>query len=227
MMALIECKECSKQVSDSAAACPNCGAPIASESFVSDASPKQPAKKVGVGFALGIFFLPWIFGWFLLGRGYSMAARVLGLGWLALAILLFFVNKDDKAPTVQTASTPAKPAVSQAQQEVTRIASLPTFTAAQLASAYDSNTVAADQQFKGKQYKVTGTVTAINTDFRGRPYITLQGGANQFMEPQFSFEDAKDPAIAKLQKGSRVTLACTGRGDIAKTPMSEGCQFVR
>ncbi|KPB24080.1 hypothetical protein ALQ88_03468 [Pseudomonas savastanoi] len=47
------------------------------------------------------------------------------------------------------------------------------------------------------------------------------------MEPQFSFEDAKDPTIAQLQKGRRITLACTGRGDIAKTPISEDCQFVR
>ncbi|RMV29281.1 hypothetical protein ALP14_03347 [Pseudomonas amygdali pv. myricae] len=109
----------------------------------------------------------------------------------------------------------------------TRLASLSTFTAAQLASAYDRNTVAADQQFKGKEYKVTGTVSSINTDFRGRPYVTMQGGVNQFMEPQFWFGDAKDPAIAQLQKGSRITLACTGKGDIAKTPMSEDCQFVR
>ncbi|RMP83992.1 hypothetical protein ALQ15_103159 [Pseudomonas syringae pv. actinidiae] len=68
---------------------------------------------------------------------------------------------------------------------------------------------------------------SVPTDFRGRPYVTLQGGVNQFMEPQFSFEDATDPTIAQLQKGSRITLACTGRGDIAKTPISEDCQFVR
>jgi RNA polymerase subunit RPABC4/transcription elongation factor Spt4 len=29
-MALISCRECSKQISDQAAACPNCGAPVAS-----------------------------------------------------------------------------------------------------------------------------------------------------------------------------------------------------
>lgn len=74
---------------------------------------------------------------------------------------------------------------------------------------------------------MTGVVSSINTDFHGRPYVTMQGGVNQFMEPQFSFENAKDPAIARLQKGSKVTLACTGNGDIAKTPMSEDCEFVR
>lgn len=222
-MALIECKECSKQVSDSAAACPNCGAPVAPAQI---ARAPDETKKVGVGFALGIFFLPWLFGWFLLGRGYSVAARICGLTWLALSIFVF-LGARDKSPSDTTASVPSKPTISREDERTARLASLSTFTAAQLAAAYDRNTVAADQQFKGKAYKVTGTVSSINTDFRGRPYVTLQGGVNQFMEPQFSFENAKDPAIAQLQKGSRVTLACTGRGDIAKTPMSEDCQFVR
>ncbi|SDW30467.1 tRNA_anti-like [Pseudomonas syringae] len=222
-MALIECKECSKQVSDSAASCPNCGAPVTSAPV---AHAPDKAKKVGFGFALGIFFLPWLFGWFLLGRGYSAGARVVGLSWMVLAIILFLGSRD-KNPSDTTASVPSKPTISREEARASQLASLSTFTAAQLASAYDRNTVAADQQFKGKAYKITGTVSSINTDFRGRPYITLQGGVNQFMEPQFSFEDAKDPAIAQLQKGNRITLACTGKGDIAKTPMSEDCQFVR
>ena len=226
-MALIECKECSKQVSDSAVSCPNCGAPVATV-YVAPVAASQPVtKSVGFGFALGMIFLPWIFGWFLQGRGYSPKARVLGIGWLALTAYLFFAAKDHAPPTISTSSTPPKPVVSQQEARASRIASLSTFTAAQLAAAYDRNTVAADQQFKGKQFKVTGVVSSINTDFRGRPYVTLQGGVNQFMEPQFSFEDAKDPAIARLQKGSKVTLACTGNGDIAKTPMSEDCEFVR
>ncbi|WP_044311653.1 OB-fold protein [Pseudomonas syringae] len=222
-MALIECKECSKQVSDSAAACPHCGAPVAPAQI---ARAPDETKKVGVGFALGIFFLPWLFGWFLLGRGYSAGARVVGLSWMVLAIILFLGSRDKNSADT-TASVPSKPTISREEARASQLASLSTFTAAQLASAYDRNTVAADQQFKGKAYKVTGTVSSINTDFRGRPYITLQGGVNQFMEPQFSFEDAKDPAIAQLQKGNRITLACTGKGDIAKTPMSEDCQFVR
>ena len=226
-MALIECKECSKQVSDSAASCPNCGAPV-SAAYAAPTAPPQPvAKKVGVGLAIGIFFLPFIFGWFLFGRGYSTAARVLGLGWLALSVIMFWSAKDSQPTTASTAPTQSKPVVSQQEARASRLASLSTFTSAQLAAAYDRNTVAADQQFKGKQFKVTGVVSSINTDFRGRPYVTLQGGVNQFMEPQFSFDDAKDPAIAQLQKGSRITLACTGNGDIAKIPMSEDCEFVR
>ena len=43
LMALITCPECGKQVSDRAAACPNCGCPIS-------ASPASPEKKIPVHF---------------------------------------------------------------------------------------------------------------------------------------------------------------------------------
>lgn len=105
------------------------------------------------------------------------------------------------------------------------IAVLDTYTAAQIASAYSRNTVAADQMFKGKEFKVSGTISSINTDFRGKPYVTLRGGVNQFMEPQFKFRGGQESEIAKLQPGSKISLICTGRGDIAKTPMSEKCEF--
>ncbi len=53
----------------------------------------------------------------------------------------------------------------------------------QLIQVYDRNTVAADQQFKGKRFKLTGVVDSINTDLFGYPNVTLRGGVNQFMEP--------------------------------------------
>ncbi|MDH1443212.1 OB-fold putative lipoprotein [Pseudomonas sp. GD03722] len=96
-------------------------------------------------------------------------------------------------------------------------------SAQQLAQAYDRNTVAADQQFKGKRFKVTGTVDSINTDMFGNPYITLRGGVNQFMEPQFELKKSHANYAATLQRGMRISLICTGGGDIAKIPMSQNC----
>lgn len=111
----------------------------------------------------------------------------------------------------------------QASEDVTK---LPAVTAADIATAYRDNTVAADQQFKGKKFKVSGVVGDINTDIMGDPYITLRGGVNQFMEPQFSFDKTALDNLAKLKKGSKVTLVCVGKGDIAKTPMSEKCSLL-
>src|SRR3546814_10781932 len=48
---------------------------------------------------------------------------------------------------------------------------LKAYTAAQVASSYEDNTVAADVQFKGKRVQVTGRITDINTDFLGKPYL--------------------------------------------------------
>ncbi|MDF9618194.1 hypothetical protein P5705_11120 [Pseudomonas entomophila] len=112
------------------------------------------------------------------------------------------------------------------EAEKKAIADMPTVTAQGLASAYDANTVAADARFKGKRFKVTGTVADINTDFTGDPYLTLRGGVNQFMEPQFGFEKSDSEQLAVLRKGSKVTLLCTGRGDVAKIPMSKDCSLL-
>ncbi|AEV61454.1 OB-fold protein [Pseudomonas ogarae] len=70
------------------------------------------------------------------------------------------------------------------QKEAERAATLESFTATDLAEAYSRNTYAADMTFKRKPFKVTGTVASINTDFRGKPYVTMKGSVNQFMEPQ-------------------------------------------
>lgn len=101
--------------------------------------------------------------------------------------------------------------------------SLPQYTARDIARAYNENTVAADQRFKGKKFKVSGTVGSINTDLFGRPYLTLRGGVNQFMEPQFSFSKGAADQLATLRAGSKVELICTGNGDVAKTPMNTDC----
>jgi Mrp family chromosome partitioning ATPase len=117
-------------------------------------------------------------------------------------------------------SVRAEAAREQASRE---LASLPTASAADLAAAYSSNTVGADLRFKGKKFKVTGTVSDINTDFLGNPYLILRGGVNQFSEPQFQFSKSEAARLGTLKKGNRVVLVCTGKGDVAKTPMSGDC----
>ncbi|EJL02897.1 MULTISPECIES: hypothetical protein [Pseudomonas] len=112
------------------------------------------------------------------------------------------------------------------QKEAERVATLESFTAADIAEAYSRNTYAADMTFKGKPFKVTGTIASINTDFRGKPYVTMKGGVNQFMEPQFALAKSNEKFAVTLKPGDKITLACTGRGDVAKTPMSNECTFI-
>ncbi|HEL3178413.1 TPA: hypothetical protein ACKQBZ_001162 [Stenotrophomonas maltophilia] len=109
-------------------------------------------------------------------------------------------------------------------EERAALDALPQVTAAELAKAYEENTVAADQQFKGKRFRVSGTVDSINTDLMGNPYVTLRTGL--FLDPQFSFSQAQLDVIGGLKKGQAVNLVCTGGGDVAKTPMSKDCQVL-
>ena len=58
----------------------------------------------------------------------------------------------------------------------------------------------------------------------GNPYLTLRGGVNQFMELQFELDEADANDAAGPQSAMRISLICTGRGDVANTPMSRDCE---
>lgn len=218
-MALINCSECDRMASDQAAACPHCGAPIAKQTAAVQMHPAQAmSRNVGFWLGVGIFLFPVLFVWFLPRQGHSTTSRIVGFAWLAL-MLVAMASGDRPASTPSaTSSKLSQPAKVEAPAE-------PLFevSAQQLAQAYERNTVAADQQFKGKRYKVTGVVDSINTDMFGNPYVTLRGGVNQFMQPQFELDEQHASYAAALQSGMRISLVCTGRGDVAKTPMSNNC----
>lgn len=97
-------------------------------------------------------------------------------------------------------------------------------TPAELTAAYEANTVAADNRFKGRKYLVQGVVDSINTGIGNDVYITMLSG-NMFLDPQFSLDDSQKNAAAKLLKGQQVSMICTGGGDVMKTPMSRRCVF--
>lgn len=248
-MALIDCYECHNHVSDSAAACPKCGAPVKKQVIGSwlppgRAKPAVVRRNVSVLLIIGIVVFPYIFAWFLIRKDYSVNARTAAFCWLGFCVVLPFMSGSDNSYVASRASSPednvareardtaakrAKEAklADEAQRQRSEIASLPLVAASQIAQAYEENTVAADQVFKDKRFRVTGIVSSISTDFIGRPYVTLRGGVNQFMEPQFSFSKDSSSQVAALRKGNKITLVCRGRGDVAKTPMSDDCLLLQ
>lgn len=223
-MALIDCGECGRMASDQAAACPHCGVPIA-PSLVSPqlafGDLTVARRSVGFWLGLGIFLVPMIFAWFLLRKGHSTTSRIIGFGWLAFA--LFAALGHDGKDVAPGNSTSPTSVLSQSAKVPQPAEPLREYSAQQLAAEYERNTVAADQRYKSKRFKVTGVVDSINTDLFGNPYVTLRGGVNQFMEPQFKLDSAHRNYAAGLQQGLRITLVCRGRGDVAKTPMSDEC----
>lgn len=121
------------------------------------------------------------------------------------------------------AAAEAEQKATQAKQEAD---SMELVQVSAIAKAYNDNTVAADQLYKGKKLKVQGTVAEISTNIMGDPYLQLRGGVNQFMEPQMHFDKGAADQLAKLKKGQQVTAVCEGSGDIGKTPMLNDCSLL-
>lgn len=105
------------------------------------------------------------------------------------------------------------------------VATLPKYSAREIAADYEANTVAADQKYKGKSFKVTGKITDINTGVTGNPYIVL-AGVNMFLGPQLHFSKDYLQAISTAKKGMTITVLCEGGGDVVKTPMLQDCHFL-
>lgn len=138
--------------------------------------------------------------------------------FVVLAVIGSLADKPPATPgSAQSAAAPAAAAAPASAFEFQT-------TPAELAGAYEANTVAADMRFKGKKFKVTGTVDSINTGIGDGIYLTMRGGT-PYMLPQFALVDSEKGAAAALKKGQNVSLICTGGGDIAKIPMSRRCTF--
>ncbi|BCT93518.1 hypothetical protein LYSHEL_25420 [Lysobacter helvus] len=91
-----------------------------------------------------------------------------------------------------------------------------------LQASYSANEVAADQQYKGKPLRVTGVVESIESGIADEPVVQLSGG-------DFSIVQAHGllpQHAASLAKGDRITLACTGGGEIMGMPTLDDCSLL-
>jgi hypothetical protein len=102
-MAIIICADCKKPMLKNALSCPKCGKPNEKLATVNP-------RKVSLLLAIGIFFIPYIFAWFTLRKGYSVQARIISGLWLVIAFAIVRPrNQEDmpvSAPVV--AATPAQ-----------------------------------------------------------------------------------------------------------------------
>lgn len=73
-----------------------------------------PSRRVSFRLGIGIFFIPYIFAWFTLRKGYSTQARAVSLGWAGFLLVFNFINLTSGAPQPSVSSTPASKASSTA-----------------------------------------------------------------------------------------------------------------
>ncbi len=95
-------------------------------------------------------------------------------------------------------------------------------SASQLQKDYKANEVAADNKYKGKLLRVTGTVESIDKDFLDNVVLKL-GTGDMFAEVHATLEDSEKPKAAELSKGKRVRVVCTGGGMVMMSPMLRAC----
>lgn len=191
-MPMINCPDCSKEMSDSAHTCPNCGRPNTSAS--------TQVRPVGILLGIGIFLIPLIFSWFTLRKGHTTKAKVISFSWLALSLAI--IGAQDGTNTSSTSSrltSPAKAVPAQVMQVNIR----------DILAAYENNEVGADNQYKGKLIEVTGIVDNIKKDIFDNLYVTLGTGA-QFEIPQIQafFDDSMNNQLGQLRKRQRLTVVC-------------------
>ncbi len=73
-------------------------------------SADHSARKVGVALGIGILFVPYFFAWFLLRRGHSQLARIIGFLWLGFVILVAIVMPNpEKVASIEKPGGEEKP----------------------------------------------------------------------------------------------------------------------
>lgn len=150
---------------------------------------------------------------------------------VALVLIRAF-NSDSEPPenpvdvSEQEANSQIEKQVEDAREIKRQIETMPTFTAADVAKAYDEDWSIAKQTFKDKRYKISGVVVDINTDttddtFIKDPYIILRGSANHFI--RFSFKKNNLTKFSNIEEGVETTLNCVGESEVTKIPKTGIC----
>lgn len=140
----------------------------------------------------------------------STTSLLAALAFVALASLGCDTKADD--------ATPAQPQAAPAPvQEI---------SAAKLHQAYKQNEVAADDQFKGKTFNITGVVAGIQKDFTDSIYVTIKTG-DEFSALQAYFDDAHKSAIAALKPGQAVKIQGRVDGAMMQSVMVKDCRMAQ
>jgi len=90
---------------------------------------------------------------------------------------------------------------------------LDTLKASTLLQAYSANEIAADAKYKGKRFKVTGTVVAIKSDITDDPQVWLVSDLNPVVA-----NGIRKGFAATLNKGDTIEYGCTVSGSIVGMP---------
>lgn len=104
---------------------------------------------------------------------------------------------------------------------------LPRVDLQDLANAYESNSIKADNQYLRRKFQVSGVVVKVGRDGDGHPFLAIaadmegRGGAICYFSSLFEFQ------AAHLDAGQRVTVEGTGAGTFESAPLLGDCVVVK
>lgn len=127
-------------------------------------------------------------------------------------------NAAAAAASANAAATEA--ARQQAKAEVAPVERIKV-TATELYNDYKANEIAANARYKGKPLLITGTVRAIQSDFRDQPVVQLAAG--DFVTVSISGLSVEE--ASELSKGASIAAACTGNGEVLSFPATRNCKL--
>lgn len=199
-MALINCPECSKQISDQTNTCPHCGYPIQSQKL----DPFPPLTQT---------------------QHKTATPKSYGCGTFILIVIVCFVlyqcisSYSDYQDRVQSYSEPANEPESENIDLETK--------ASTMINTYKDNEVRADAIYKGKKLKVAGIVHSISSDVTDKAVVHLapKGDEYAFTSVHASGDNNFHNQAINLSKGTMITIICIGDGEVMGSPLLKNCRF--
>ena len=207
-MAIIACRECGHQVSDQAASCPNCGAPLAAAS-----KPRPRGRRIIAGVLLTFASL-WLIGatlWLI--EIHSAPGRLAGM----------FGSPAPPAGRTATADRSAAAERAAGEPEVAPRAVYQT-TAEQLYEDYDANEVATQSKIGNSRIRVTGSITEIDEDALDHPIVKLWTSGEHGVA--LTLTGDQRAAAAQLSKGLTVDIQCDRMQRAAGSPQGSRCALL-
>lgn len=196
-MALINCPECSKQISDQTNACPHCGYPIRSQQFTPLSTPinDEPETKTTKSYGCGSFII------------------------IVVAAFILYQCFFDTPNYLESTSEPKNNSKTNQIDLETK--------ASTMLNTYENNEVRADAIYKGKILKVTGIVHSISSDIRDNAVVHLapKGDAYAINSVDASGDTNFHNQAINLSKGKMITIICIGDGEIIGSPQLKDCRF--
>jgi len=92
------CSNCGQRLESGVSFCSNCASAVNPQIGTNNVNPQfrggpqGSTRSVGFLLGVGILFMPYIFSWFTLRKGYSNLVRVVSLGWLGVVVAVLIAS---------------------------------------------------------------------------------------------------------------------------------------